>query len=1296
MKLPPSGENLVDGDERGVLGLVWAMLLKFMKLQGEEEAGGNLKDALLLWVQNKTQGYAGVNVIDFKSSIRDGVALGAIIHKHRPNMIDMSKLKPGKEHATANWNVVQDAALRYFDLEKYITPDEILKLDENSCVVYVSEYYYGIAEQRKLDLAARRIAKVIRFTKENDALRDKYVAHARSFVDRVAKVRVLLGDRTIDNTMAGARSRIDQFYAYKATDKSAILSDQLALEGLFNSLAMRLSHGKRPAYVPPAGTDLAAMNATIAELEKSEQERKVALHKELNRQLQLVDFDKQHAEQAEKLAAYQAATARYLEHKEVSHSIGAASYQLRRLDASDKERADIEATTFAKIVALGNTLQHEKYENLERVRARETAAVARFGELSTKSAAKRPILDDDLAREIFREGVRLQVEEHIGKFEKLTKNYGVDAKAYLETKEHVDSVADATNQLGLLTAYAAEKELMTTSAVATLNALGDEILRAHFKGLSEYRLGDAPDVHKPADVTQRRDEVAALWAALDALHARKLAVLNDDFARETFRRDLVLKNQTHVAMFAKIEQWVAAQSAYLERKEHVDSVEQAQTALAVLQASEEDKAVQTGVGVKHLHDTGASIKAAKYSGLTEYTFGSAATDTAFPRDIDARHAAVDAHWAALSALHAKKLEVLSDDLARETFRADLMRKNETHIKQFTAIQAWHAAQSAYLGKREAIDSVDDAQTALSILGAYVEDKQRQTDSAVAHLRATGAAICAAKYAGLTTYTFGSAATDKAKPADIEQRQAEVGSMWAALDQLYAAKHELLQDDLARELFRANLRTRDNIHRRSHAGLVAFSDESSAYLQRRELIDDVPKANTAIAILGAFRRDKASTTETAVAALNHLGAEIMAAKYASAHSSYTFGSAASDTQTPAQLQEREASIVKHFAALDALAGIKQAWLDKELDREQKKEEKRVEFANAAASFARFALESGNEADATHFGFTLAEVEASDATLHADDAARTAAADAQRAAAVVIFDAGAALGVQDNAYTSATPATLVATQAQLSAKLAARRERFVVELARQRHLDQLCRQFAALADPFSAALVAAKDAISAATSTLAQQLEFVAGKIAEAAGADKTRLAEIAASQKKLDDEGVVNNIHTTITSKDLQTQHDQYVLFLQTKKTQLEQAIEQEKLRGLTAEQLEEIKEAFVQFDSDHNQSINLKELKSALYSLGEEKGSQSIKEIMDKYGKNNEMQYDGFKEFMIGLLGDTDGPDEITSSFRLINKGDESVAHDDRMRNVMMPADVDYVQSTAPAKAPGVDYKSWVGAIFSR
>ncbi len=53
-------------------------MLKYIKIGDDDAEKLNAKDALLLWVQNKTAGYKDVNVSNFKSSFKDGLALCAV------------------------------------------------------------------------------------------------------------------------------------------------------------------------------------------------------------------------------------------------------------------------------------------------------------------------------------------------------------------------------------------------------------------------------------------------------------------------------------------------------------------------------------------------------------------------------------------------------------------------------------------------------------------------------------------------------------------------------------------------------------------------------------------------------------------------------------------------------------------------------------------------------------------------------------------------------------------------------------------------------------------------------------------------------------------------------------------------------------------------------------------------------------------------------------------------------------------------------------------------------------------
>merc|ERR1712118_511743 len=98
--------------------------------------------------------------------------------------------------------------------------------------------------------------------------------------------------------------------------------------------------------------------------------------------------------------------------------------------------------------------------------------------------------------------------------------------------------------------------------------------------------------------------------------------------------------------------------------------------------------------------------------------------------------------------------------------------------------------------------------------------------------------------------------------------------------------------------------------------------------------------------------------------------------------------------------------------------------------------------------------------------------------------------------------------------------------------------------------------------------------------------------------------------------------------------------------------------GLKQDEIEEIKEAFDLFDTDQSGEIDLKELKAAMQSLGDESKNDTIFTMLNELDKdgNASLDFEEFLELMSGKEGkdEKDTKDEIDKIFRLFdteNKG---------------------------------------------
>merc|ERR1712241_1241508 len=99
------------------LGMIWTIILRFA-IQDISVEEMTAKEGLLLWCQRKTAPYKNVNVQNFHLSWRDGLAFCALIHRHRPDLLDYSKLS--KDNPLENLNLAFDIAEKYLDIPRML------------------------------------------------------------------------------------------------------------------------------------------------------------------------------------------------------------------------------------------------------------------------------------------------------------------------------------------------------------------------------------------------------------------------------------------------------------------------------------------------------------------------------------------------------------------------------------------------------------------------------------------------------------------------------------------------------------------------------------------------------------------------------------------------------------------------------------------------------------------------------------------------------------------------------------------------------------------------------------------------------------------------------------------------------------------------------------------------------------------------------------------------------------------------------------------------------------------------
>uniref|UniRef100_A0A8B9PNJ0 Actinin alpha 3 (gene/pseudogene) n=2 Tax=Palaeognathae TaxID=8783 RepID=A0A8B9PNJ0_APTOW len=263
-------EEIVDGNLKMTLGMIWTIILRFA-IQDISVEETSAKEGLLLWCQRKTAPYRNVNVQNFHISWKDGLALCALIHRHRPDLIDYAKLR--KDDPIGNLNTAFEVAEKYLDIPKMLDAEDIVntpKPDEKAIMTYVSCFYHAFAGAEQAETAANRICKVLAVNQENEKLMEEYEKLASELLEWIRRTVPWLENRAPETSMAAMQRKLEDFRDYRRIHKPPKVQEKCQLEINFNTLQTKLRLSNRPAFMPSEGKMVSDINNGWQHLEQAE------------------------------------------------------------------------------------------------------------------------------------------------------------------------------------------------------------------------------------------------------------------------------------------------------------------------------------------------------------------------------------------------------------------------------------------------------------------------------------------------------------------------------------------------------------------------------------------------------------------------------------------------------------------------------------------------------------------------------------------------------------------------------------------------------------------------------------------------------------------------------------------------------------------------------------------------------------------------------------------------------------------------------------------------------------------
>ncbi|XP_064364677.1 dystonin isoform X14 [Dromaius novaehollandiae] len=211
-----------------------ALPISDIHVTGESE-DMSAKERLLLWSQQTTEGYAGIRCENFTTCWRDGRLFNAIIHKYRPDLIDMNTVAVQSNLANLEHAFFVAEKL---GVARLLDPEDVdvSSPDEKSVITYVSSLYDAFP---KVPEGGEGISA-------ND-VEVKWVEYQNMVNYLMQWIRhhvSIMSDRTFPNNPVELKALYNQYLQFKETEIPPKEIDKSKIKRLYKLLEVWIEFGR--------------------------------------------------------------------------------------------------------------------------------------------------------------------------------------------------------------------------------------------------------------------------------------------------------------------------------------------------------------------------------------------------------------------------------------------------------------------------------------------------------------------------------------------------------------------------------------------------------------------------------------------------------------------------------------------------------------------------------------------------------------------------------------------------------------------------------------------------------------------------------------------------------------------------------------------------------------------------------------------------------------------------------------------------------------------------------------------